>query len=128
MSTVTPATPAMHRAAPRATTLIRMGAIFKRELSGYFATPVAYVFIVIFLFITGIFTFQFGSFYERGQADLRPFFDFHPWLYLFLIPSVAMGLWAWEWKQGTSELVLTLPVPLRAIVVGKFLAAWAFAG
>ena len=113
---------------PRAATLTRLGAIFKRELGGYFATPVAYVFIVIFLFITGIFTFQLGNFYERGQADLRPFFDFHPWLYLFLIPSISMGLWASERKQGTIELLLTLPIPLGATVVGKFLAAWAFAG
>jgi ABC-2 type transport system permease protein len=106
----------------------RMLAIFKRELSGYFATPVAYVFIVIFLFVTAIFTFQFGQFYERGQADLRPFFDFHPWLYLFLIPAISMRLWAEERKQGTIELLMTLPVPLWAAVVGKFLAAWAFTG
>lgn len=106
----------------------RMLAIFKRELSGYFATPVAYVFIVIFLFVTAIFTFQFGQFFERGQADLRPFFDFHPWLYLFLIPAISMRLWAEERKQGTIELLMTLPVPLWAAVVGKFLAAWAFTG
>ncbi|MCX5691480.1 MAG: ABC transporter permease, partial [Planctomycetota bacterium] len=77
--------------------------IFKRELSGYFATPVAYVFIVIFLVLTGIFTWQLGGFFERGQADLRPFFDFHPWLYLFLIPAVSMRLWAEEHKSGTIE-------------------------
>jgi ABC-2 type transport system permease protein len=105
-----------------------MLAIFKRELAGYFVTPVAYVFIVIFLFATGIFTFQLGNYYERGQADLRPFFDFHPWLYLFLIPAISMRLWAEERKQGTIELLLTLPVPLAATVLGKFLAAWAFAG
>ena len=131
MSTVTVAAPApvaSSAAAPRATTMSRMCSVFKRELAGYFATPVAYVFIVIFLFITGIFTFQLGNFYERGQADLRPFFDFHPWLYLFLIPSISMGLWATERKQGTIELLLTLPIPLGATVVGKFLAAWAFAG
>jgi ABC-2 type transport system permease protein len=103
-------------------------AVFKRELAGYFVTPVAYVFIVIFLFTTGVFTFQLGNFYERGQADLRPFFDFHPWLYLFLIPAISMRLWAEERKQGTIELLLTLPVPLGAAVIGKFLAAWAFAG
>lgn len=106
----------------------RMLAIFRRELGGYFSTPVAYVFIVIFLFTTGVFTFQFGQFFERGQADLRPFFDFHPWLYLFLIPSISMRLWAEERKQGTIELLMTLPVPLWAAVVGKFLAAWAFTG
>lgn len=129
MSTISVAAPAGRKAAaPGASTMARMCAIFKRELGGYFATPVAYVFIVIFLFITGIFTFEFGSFYQRGQADLRPFFDFHPWLYLFLIPSISMGMWASERKQGTIELLLTLPIPLGATVVGKFLAAWAFAG
>ena len=103
-------------------------ALFRRELRSYFATPVAYVFIVIFLMMMGAFTFYLGGFYERGQADLRPFFDFHPWLYLFLIPAVAMRLWAEERKSGTIELLMTLPVsPLQA-VVGKFLAAWAFAG
>jgi ABC-2 type transport system permease protein len=102
--------------------------VFRRELSGYFVTPVAYVFIVIFLFTTGVFTFQLGRFFESGQADLRPFFDFHPWLYLFLIPAISMRLWAEERKQGTLELLLTLPVPLPAAVLGKFLAAWAFAG
>ncbi len=103
-------------------------AVFRRELGGYFATPVAYVFIVIFLFVTGVFTFQLGQFFERGQADLRPFFDFHPWLYLFLIPAISMRLWAEERKQGTIELLMTLPIPMSAAVIGKFLAAWAFAG
>lgn len=103
-------------------------AIFKRELAGYFATPVAYVFIVIFLFVTGVFTFQLGQFFERGQADLRPFFDFHPWLYLFLIPAISMRLWAEERKQGTIELLMTLPVTMASAVTGKFLAAWAFGG
>jgi len=103
-------------------------ALFRRELRSYFATPVAYVFIVIFLMLMGAFTFQLGNFYERGQADLRPFFDFHPWLYLFLVPAIAMRLWAEERKTGTVELLMTLPVtPLQA-VLGKFLAAWAFAG
>lgn len=102
--------------------------IFKRELSGYFATPVAYVFIVIFLVLTGIFTWQLGGFFERGQADLRPFFDFHPWLYLFLIPAVSMRLWAEEHKSGTIELLMTLPVSRGGAVAGKFLAAWAFCG
>ena len=106
----------------------RTWAIFKRELGGYFATPVAYVFIVIFLLTTGVFTFNLGNFFERGQADLRPFFDFHPWLYLFLIPAISMRLWAEERKQGTLELLMTLPVPMAASVIGKFLAAWAFAG
>lgn len=125
-----PAVRAPQVAAPTggARVLSRMGAIFKRELMAYFVTPVAYVFIVVFLFVTGVFTFQIGNFFERGQADLRPFFDFHPWLYLFLIPAISMRLWAEERKQGTVELLMTLPIPLGAAVVGKFLAAWAFAG
>lgn len=105
-----------------------MAAVLRRELAGYFVTPVAYVFIVIFLLVTGLFTFSrdLGAFFERGQADLRPFFVFHPWLYLFLIPAVSMRLWAEERRQGTIELLMTLPIPLWAAVVGKFLAAWAF--
>jgi ABC-2 type transport system permease protein len=102
--------------------------LFKRELSSYFATPVAYVFIVIFLILNGVFTFYLGNFYERGQADLEPFFNFHPWLYLFLIPAIAMRLWAEERKSGSIELLLTLPVTLLQAVLGKFLAAWCFAG
>ena len=100
--------------------------IFKRELRAYFATPVAYVFIVIFLVLAGVATFYMGGFYERGQADLEPFFQFHPWLYMFLIPAISMRLWSEERKAGTLELLLTLPVPLAASVLGKFLAAWAF--
>ena len=100
--------------------------IFKRELAGYFATPVAYVFIVIFLLLTGIFSFYLGNFFERGQADLRSFFIFQPWLYLFLIPAIGMRLWAEERKTGTIELLLSLPISLAATVLGKFLAAWAF--
>jgi len=105
--------------------------IFKRELGGYFATPVAYVFIVIFLLLAGLFTFSgdLGNLYERGLADLRgPFFLFHPWLYLFLIPAVSMRLWAEERRLGTIELLMTLPVTVGQAVLGKFLAAWAFAG
>ena len=105
-------------------------AVFRRELGGYFSTPVAYVFIVIFLLLTGLFTFGegLGQFYERGQADLRPFFQFHPWLYLFLVPAISMRLWAEERKSGTIELLMTLPITTGAAVVGKFLAAWVFAG
>ena len=103
-------------------------AIMKRELSGYFSTPVAYVFIVIFLFLTGIFTFYIGAFYERGQADLVPFFRFHPWLYLFLLPAIAMRLWSEERKSGTIELLMTLPISIPEAVIGKFLAAWLFSG
>lgn len=123
MSTAAAATPMQRSPFPR------LLAVFKRELAGYFVTPVAYVFIVIFLLVTGLFTFsgQLGGFFERGQADLRPFFQFHPWLYLFLIPAISMRLWAEERRQGTLELLLTLPIPLWAAVLGKFLAAWAFA-
>ncbi len=103
-------------------------AVFKRELAAYFATPLATVFIVIFLFAMGAFTFYLGGFYESGQANLGIFFSFHPWLYLFLIPAIAMRLWAEERKSGTLELLLTLPIPLSASVIGKFLAAWVFAG
>ncbi len=101
-------------------------AIFKREFAGYFSTPIAYVFIVIFLFLTGTFTFYIGGFYERNQADLEPFFRFHPWLYLFLIPAIAMRLWSEERKSGTIELIMTLPIPIYQVVIGKFLAAWCF--
>jgi ABC-2 type transport system permease protein len=102
--------------------------IFRREFASYFATPVAYVFIVIFLFAMGAFTFYIGHFFDNGVADLSVFFGFHPWLYLFLVPAISMRLWAEERRTGTMELLLTLPVPLWATVVGKFLAAWAFTG
>lgn len=100
--------------------------ILRRELSSYFATPLAYVFILIFLLLAAAFTFYLGGFYERGQADLTPFFSFHPWLYLFLIPAVSMRLWAEERKSGTVELLLTQPITLWQAVLGKFLAAWTF--
>lgn len=102
--------------------------IFKRELSAYFTTPIAYVFLVIFLFLSGIFTFYIGDFFGREQADLQPFFQFHPWLYLFLIPALSMRLWAEERKTGTIELLLTLPVSMWQAVLGKFLATWVFTG
>lgn len=102
--------------------------VFRRELAAYFVTPLAYVFIFIFLVLSGATTFFLGNFFERGQADLAPFFGFHPWLYLLLVPAVAMRLWADERKTGTVELLLTLPVSVGQAVVGKFLAAWAFAG
>ena len=103
-----------------------LAAIYRRELGSYFATPLAYVFIVIFLLLAGAFTFSLGGFYERGQADLAPFFSFHPWLYLFLVPAVAMRLWAEERRSGSIELLLTLPVSTGAAVTAKFLAAWSF--
>jgi len=102
--------------------------VMRRELAGYFATPVAWVFIVIFLVMAGAFTFYIGSFYDRGIADLDPFFTFHPWLYLFLVPAIAMRLWAEERRSGTVELLLTLPMTVWQAVLGKFLAAWLFVG
>ena len=99
--------------------------LFKRELRSYFATPVAYVFIVIFLVLSSAFTFYLGQFYERGQADLLPFFNFLPWLYLFLVPAVAMRLWSEERKSGTIELLLTSPLTDWEIVLGKFFGAFA---
>jgi len=101
-------------------------AVFKREFAAYFATPLAYVFIVIFLFAMGAFTFYVGRFYDNGIADLSVFFGYHPWLYLFLVPAIGMRLWADERRTGTVELLLTLPIPIWATVLGKFLAAWAF--
>ena len=101
--------------------------VFRREFAAYFASPLAAVFLVIYLFMSGIFTFQLGGFYERGQADLRPFFQGQPWLYLFLVPALSMRLWAEDRRTGTIELLLTLPVSVRDLVLGKFLAAWAFA-
>lgn len=103
-------------------------ATFKRELLGYFQTPVAYVFIALFLIVSGSFTFYIGRFFERGKADLTSFFNWHPWLFLFLIPAVAMRLWSEEKRTGTIETLLTLPVPLWETVAGKFLAAWLFVG
>jgi len=99
-----------------------VGIILRRELASYFATPLAYVFILIFLVLANAFTFYLGGFYERGQADLDPFFSFHPWLYLFLIPALSMKLWAEERKSGSIELLMTQPVRLREAVLGKFLA------
>jgi len=102
--------------------------IFRREFAAYFATPLAYVFIVIFLFAMGAFTFYIGRFYETGVASLEVFFSYHVWLYLFLVPAIGMRLWAEERKSGTIELLLTLPIPIWASVLGKYLAAWAFTG
>ncbi|MDP6389763.1 MAG: ABC transporter permease subunit [Alphaproteobacteria bacterium] len=101
--------------------------VFRREMVDYFATPLAYVFIVIFLALSGALTFFSGGFFERDLAALGAFFNFHPWLYLVLIPAISMRLWAEERRSGTIELLMTLPVTLGAVVVGKFLAAWCFA-
>ncbi len=108
--------------------MMQVPVIFRRELRSYFATPLAYVFIVIFLVLAAVFTFQVGGFFERNQADLQPFFRWHPWLYLVLIPAISMRLWAEERNSGSIELLMTLPVTLWQAVLGKFLAAWVFAG
>ena len=105
-----------------------VGIIMRRELASYFATPLAYVFILIFLVLANAFTFYLGGFFERGQADLQVFFYWHPWLYLFLIPAVSMRLWAEERKSGSIELLMTQPVTLWEAVLGKYFAAWLFAG
>jgi ABC-2 type transport system permease protein len=105
-----------------------IGAIVRRELRSYFVTPMAYVFLVIFLVLSGILTFYSGDFYERGQADLQPFFAMHPWLYLILVPALSMRMWAEEAKGGTLELLLTLPVSLVQAMLAKFVAAWLFIG
>ncbi|HEU4626354.1 MAG TPA: ABC transporter permease subunit [Steroidobacteraceae bacterium] len=108
--------------------MANVGIIMRRELRSYFATPLAYVFILIFLVLANLFAFKFGNLYERGQADLQPFFWFHPWLYLFLIPALSMRLWAEERKSGSIELLMTLPVTLWQAVLGKYFAAWVFTG
>ena len=102
--------------------------VARRELAAYFASPLAYIFITVFLALSAALTFHLGGFFERGQADLEPFFQFHPWLYLFLIPAIGMRLWAEERKSGTIELLASLPLSTPVLVLGKFLAAWVFAG
>ena len=101
-------------------------AVMKRELGGYFTSPIAYVFLVIFLLLTGFFTFTIGSFFERGEASLVSFFTWHPWLYLFLVPAVGMRLWSEERRLGTLELLLTMPITTGQAIVAKFLASWLF--
>jgi ABC-2 type transport system permease protein len=102
--------------------------VAKREFAAYFATPIATVFLVIFVALTGAFAFYFGNFFERGQADLATFFIYHPWLYLLLVPAIGMRLWAEERKSGTIELLMTLPLSPWEAILGKFCAAWAFIG
>lgn len=109
-------------------TLENAGIVAKRELRAYFATPLALVFLTVFVALTGAMTFYVGGFFDRGQADLFPFFAYHPWLYLLLVPAVAMRLWAEERKTGTIELLMTLPISPSEAILGKFLAAWAFVG
>lgn len=112
--------------APALTATQRVATVFRREFRSYFQTPLAAVFLVIFLFLAGLFTFNIGGIFERNQADLRPFFQFNPWLYVFLVPAVSMRLWAEERRTGTIELIMTLPFGVADLVIGKFLAAWAF--
>ena len=102
--------------------------VMKRQMHSYFATPIAYVFILMFLVLAGVFTFYLGHFFEKSQADLSAFFNFHPWLYLFFMPAIAMGLWAPERQLGTIELLMTLPIGAGNALLGKFLAAWVFSG
>src|SRR5204862_7951295 len=99
--------------------------IAKRELRGYFSSPVSFVFIVIFLLLSGFFTFMVASFFERGEASLQAFFAWHPWLYLFLVPAVGMRMWSEERRLGTIELLLTMPVTPSQAILGKFIASWA---
>jgi len=103
-----------------------IGTIAKRELAAYFESPVAYVFLVIFLLLAGFFTFTFGGFFERGEASLAAFFNWLPWLFLFLVPAAGMRLWSEERRLGTIELLLTMPVAAWQAIVGKFLASWLF--
>ncbi|KOR29203.1 ABC transporter permease [Achromatium sp. WMS2] len=103
-----------------------LSAVYQRELAGYFNTPIAYVFIIIFVVLAGLFTFYLGDFFGRNQADLQTFFQWHPWLYLFLVPALAMRMWAEERRSGTLELLLSLPITVVEATLAKFLAAWTF--
>ncbi len=107
--------------------LASMLAIYRRELLSYLTTPTAYVFVAVFLFAIGLFTFQVGGFFEQRRADLAPFFAFHPWIFMVFLPAVAMRLWAEEARSGALELLLTLPAPTWSLVLGKYLAAWTVA-
>lgn len=108
--------------------LAHIWTIAKREMTSYFGSPIAYVFIVIFLLLVGFFTFMVAGFFDRGQANLEPFFAWHPWLYLFLVPAIGMRMWSEERRLGTMELLLTMPVTPWQAIVGKFLAAWLVLG
>ena len=105
-----------------------LAAVYRRELLSYITTPTAYVFVAVFLFSIGLFTFQIGGFFESRRADLAPFFAFHPWIFMVFLPAVAMRLWAEESRSGAIELLMTLPAPTWSLVAGKFLAAWTTAG
>ena len=108
--------------------LASLAAIYRRELLAYVTTPTAYVFVAVFLFSIGLFTFQIGGFFEARRADLTPFFAFHPWIFMVFLPAVSMRLWAEESRSGAIELLMTLPAPTWSLVLGKFLAAWSVAG
>ena len=108
-------------------TLTGLRAAWRREISAYFATPLAYVFVAIFLLVLGVFTWDLSRFFDTGAADLAPFFYWHPWLFMMFMPALAMRLWSEEASQGTSELLLSLPVSLPGLVIGKLLAAWTVA-
>jgi ABC-2 type transport system permease protein len=107
--------------------LASMTAIYRRELLSYLTTPTAYVFVAVFLFAIGLFTFQIGGFFDARRADLTSFFAFHPWIFMVFLPAVAMRLWAEESRSGAIELLMTLPAPTWSLVLGKFLAAWTIA-
>ncbi len=107
--------------------LASMLAVYRREVLSYLTTPTAYVFVAVFLFAIGLFTFQVGGFFEQRRADLTPFFAFHPWIFMVFLPAVAMRLWSEEARSGALELLLTLPAPTWALVLGKYLAAWTVA-
>lgn len=104
-----------------------MLAVYRRELLSYLTTPTAYVFVAVFLFAIGLFTFQIGGFFEARRADLTAFFSFHPWIFMVFLPAIAMRLWAEEARSGALELLLTLPAPTWGLVLGKYLAAWSIA-
>jgi ABC-2 type transport system permease protein len=108
--------------------LASLAAVYRRELLAYVTTPTAYVFVAVFLFSIGLFTFQIGGFFENRRADLLPFFAYHPWIFMIFLPAVSMRLWAEESRSGAIELLMTLPAPTWSLVVGKFLAAWTVAG
>ena len=120
--------PAKQRVRRSPGALAHIWTIAKRELAGYFESPIAYVFIVIFLLLSGFFTFMVAGFFDRGEANLETFFVWHPWLYLFLVPAIGMRMWSEERRLGTMELLLTMPITPWQAIVGKFLASWLVLG
>ncbi|WP_138510790.1 ABC transporter permease [Maricaulis alexandrii] len=102
-------------------------AVYRRELTAYFQTPLAYVFLAVFAFAAPAFAFHVGRFFDTNRADLAPLFDYLPWLLVVLMPALAMRAWAEERDRGTLEFLMALPIPLWAMAAGKFLAAWSVA-